>query len=519
MVRLSVVLFFVATIASAHSVVDVGMSFDVPSFVPVGQNFRYRVIADDRANDIGLGIVVTIVLPSQVRFVSIEKNSTWKCTQSNLTVTCAADSINAGPNPIDINVTAPPTTTAMHATASVQSVGSLDFNATNDNASSDVVAYEVSLCTAAPPQILAPDDGSREAGIVRLAWSAVPGAQSYAIETAVEGAAASSVASVGSTSTSIPAEPGTSEWWVVASFATCPPVESGHRHFAAVETLARPVRTYLAGFNRPYGIAFSPTGDVYVSDEADNTIRQITNGSVTTISGKAGVQGNTDGQFALLRNPRGIVVTPLDGLVYAADTLNHEIRILYTGGAYVVTYNAGGAPGIAGMVDDTSDKARFNSPSALATTLRGTLFVADTANNRIRRMDQVPGYLGYFSVTTVASGLHAPAGVAVGPGDAVYIADTNDGSIRKLNGTVIASGFDHPTGIAADARGNLFVTEGTSVQRIAPSGLVTRVATGFVSPAGIIVDATDHIFVADRGAHAILVIDPPAIASRHRVAH
>jgi len=518
MVRLSLILFFIATIASAHSVVDVGMSFDVPGFVPIGRNFRYRAIADDRANDIGLGIVVTIVLPSQVRFISIDKNSTWKCTQSQLTITCSADQINPGANPIDINVSAPAITTSMRATASVQSIGSLDLNTANDNATSDVVAYEAALCTATAPQLLAPADGSPESAIVRLAWSEVPGAQTYTIKTAVEGAAASAAASVSSAAASIPAEPGNSEWWVIASFATCPPLESAHRHFQSTSTLARPVRSYAANFNRPIGLALSPAGDLYVSDEADSVIRQITDGNVTTIAGRSGVEGNTDGQFSLLRGPRGLVVTPLDGFIYAADSLNHEIRILYTGGAFVSTYNAGGAPGVAGSVDNTSDKARFNSPSAIATTERGTLFVADTGNNRIRRMDQVPGYIGYFSVSTVASGLHAPAGVAVSPSGDVFIADTNDGSIRKLDGTVIASGFDHPTGMAFDVRGNLFVTEGTSVRRIAPRGLVSTVASGLVSPAGIVVDANDRVYVADAGAHAILVIDPPQIGSRHRPA-
>src|SRR5690349_22917274 len=83
------------------------MSFDVPQFIAIGQNFRYRVIADDLANDNGLGIVVTIVLPPQVKFSGVAKSDTWKCSESRLTLTCSAEQIVPGPNPIDINVFAP----------------------------------------------------------------------------------------------------------------------------------------------------------------------------------------------------------------------------------------------------------------------------------------------------------------------------------------------------------------------------------------------------------------------------
>ena len=529
-------IFLIAGTAAAHSVVDVGLSFNVPAFVPVQQNFQYRIIADDRANDIGSGIVVTIILPPQVRFVGSDKSDTWKCMESHLTVTCSADQITPGANPIGINVTAPATTTSLHATANVQSLGSLDVNAANDNASSAVVAFDASLCTAAAPQIAAPADGASESPVVSLAWTEVPGVQSYSVYTAVEGAAAAPAAIATRASAAIVAEPGTSEWWVVASFATCPPLESAHRRFTAPITLARPVRIFAgdatidathdgpvaaATFRSPYGLALSPAGDLYVSDQADNVVRQITNGNVTTIVGRAGVPGNTDGQFALLHGPRGLAVGPLDGFLFAADTLNQEIRLLYTtpNPPYIPAYDAGGTPGVAGMVDDTSDKARFNAPSGVAAASRGTLYVADTANNRIRMMEEVPGYVGFYNITTFASGLHAPLGAAVGPGDVVYIADTDDGSIRKADSTVLASGFDHPTGIASDSRGNLFVTDRTSVYRIAPSGLVTLVVSGLNAPAGIVVDASDRIFVAQSGAHTILVIDPAQNLTRRHAVH
>jgi DNA-binding beta-propeller fold protein YncE len=539
MVRLSSVfalLLLIAATASAHSVVDVGMSIVVPQFVPVGQPFTYRVIADDRANDNGLGIVVTIVLPAQVKFSNIVKTSTWNCIDAHPTITCSADQIGPGPNPIDINVVAPATTTSLHATAKVESIASLDFNPSNDNATADIVAYQASLCTAAAPELTSPPDDASASSVVPLTWNAVADAQSYTILTSVEGAAAAPAMTSTSNAASLVAEPGTSEWWVVANFATCPPLASSHWHFTAATTLPRPVRIYAgntaiaathdnpidaATFRTPYGLALSPNGELYVSDQADNVVRRVADGVVTTISGITGQAGSTDGQFALYRGPRGLAVTPLDGYVYAADTLNHEVRILYTGGSYVTAFEAGGQAGTAGYVDDYGVASRFNAPSGVAATERGSLYVADTTNNRIRKMVPVPTFVGFFGVSTVASGLHGPLGVAVDASDQnVFIADTQDGSVRRIDGSVLASGFDHPTGIALDARGNLFVTEGTSVRRIAPSGLVTTVASGFNSPTGIVVDPSDRIFVADSGSHTIRIIDLPQIVSpRRRAAH
>ena len=274
-----------------------------------------------------------------------------------------------------------------------------------------------------------------------------------------------------------------------------------------------------ATFRSPFGLALSPAGELYVSDQADNIVRKIINDNVITIAGAIGKAGTTDGQFALFQSPRGLAVTPLDGYVYAADTLNHEIRILYTGGPFIPAYDAGGAAGLAGYADDVGDKARFDAPSGIAATERGNLYVADTANNRIRKMTQVPGFVGLFSVSTAASGLHSPLGVAVDTKETLYVADTDDGSIRKIaNGvvSVMADGLDHPTGIALDARGNLYVTDRTTVRRIAPSGLMTTVASGLNAPAGIVIDATDRIFVAESGSHVIRVIEPAEIHTRRR---
>ena len=182
--------FLFATAASAHSIVDIAMSFDVPKFVAMQQSFTYRVIADNQNNDNGSGIVVTIVLPPSIKFSGVTSGSVFRCTESKLTLTCSAEIIPPGPNPIDVSVIAPAAVGSIHATAHTESLGSLDLNGNNDNASADVVIYDPAACHAMTPLILAPADETPQPAVVPLAWSSVDGTQSYTIFTAVEGAAA-----------------------------------------------------------------------------------------------------------------------------------------------------------------------------------------------------------------------------------------------------------------------------------------------------------------------------------------
>ena len=554
--RLVAIALFIAATASAHSIVDIGMSIEAPRFVAMQQTFIYHVIADDRNNDNGSGIIITIVLPPAVRFVKATSDG-FRCSESKLTVTCAADLIPPGPNPIDVTVAAPATTGTIRATANTQSLGSLDLTPGNDNATADVVVYDVAACRAPAPALAGPSDESMQSAVAALSWSAVSGAQSYSVFTEVEGASAAPMLATDKPNASLIVEPGRSEWWVEATFTNCPPQDSEHRHFTATSTVLRKVVTYAgdptvaatidgprfaAAFRAPHSLALSLQNEMYVTDEGDSVVRKIVDENVTTVAGAPGIAGATEGQFARFNGPRGVAVTPLDGYVYIADTQNQEVRILYTGGPFVPAFLVGGAALIPGYVDDISPKSRFNAPSGIAATFRGNLYVADTANNLIRKMTQLTGFIGFFTISTYARDLHAPLGVAVDASETVYVADTEDHTIRKFvagTGSILvgesgvaggsdgrgsAAHFDHPTGIALDARGNLFVTDRNGVRRIAPSGLTTTVARGLTAPAGIVVDPTDRIFVADPPAHVIRVIElatapPPAAGARRRAVH
>jgi len=140
-----------------------------------------------------------------------------------------------------------------------------------------------------------------------------------------------------------------------------------------------------ARFNTPRGVAGAPDGSVYVSDSGNHTIRRIApDGTVTTVAGEAGVPGSNDGPAlqAHLNTPSGIDVNE-KGEVFIADTFNHTIRMLTTDGQLITI---AGQPGIGGFADGDSSTALFNAPVGLKIAPDGSIVIADTSNNVIRRL-------------------------------------------------------------------------------------------------------------------------------------
>lgn len=140
-----------------------------------------------------------------------------------------------------------------------------------------------------------------------------------------------------------------------------------------------------ARFNHPTGIAIDGTGNVYVADTTNNTVRKITsNGEVSTIAGLPGVSGSQDGagSDALFNSPSGLAADNY-GNVYVADTGNSVIRKIAVNG--IVTTLAG-LPGIAGLMDGTGSNAWFNQPKGIALKSNGVLCVTDTGNATIREV-------------------------------------------------------------------------------------------------------------------------------------
>jgi len=138
-----------------------------------------------------------------------------------------------------------------------------------------------------------------------------------------------------------------------------------------------------ASFFSPTGVAVDSNGNVYVADSENHRIRKVrADGNTTTLAGD-GTDGFADGAGASARfsTPSGVAVDSF-GVVYVADMGNNRIRKVGTDGT--TTTLAGGAMGA--LVDGVGTVARFNSPYTLAVTPSGDLFVADTINDRIRKV-------------------------------------------------------------------------------------------------------------------------------------
>ncbi|MEH3085759.1 MAG: hypothetical protein PGN26_04340 [Xylophilus ampelinus] len=251
-----------------------------------------------------------------------------------------------------------------------------------------------------------------------------------------------------------------------------------------------------AAFSRPSGIAADGAGNLFVADTGNNGIRKITpGGAVTTFAGGGGSSGFQDGagMAALFDTPSGVAVDG-SGNVFVADTNNHVIRKIDTNGNVTTLAGSAGTPG---YLEGTGTAAQFSSPEGVAVGADGTVYVADTGNHVIRAI-ATNGV-----VRTVAG----------------------DGTAGMVNALGTAAQFDGPRSVTLDARGNLFVadTNNRLIRRIAPDGTVSHWAgTGapgfangdpvntaqFNNPSGVAVDANGTVFVADTFNSRIRLIAP-----------
>jgi serine/threonine protein kinase, bacterial len=234
----------------------------------------------------------------------------------------------------------------------------------------------------------------------------------------------------------------------------------------------------------PAGFAANAAGDFYFTDEFNNRIRKVTKaGVVTTIAGD-GSKNYKDGPAdqAEFYFPVGIAVDA-SGNIYVSDSQNNRIRKINTAG--VVSTVAG--TGAVGFAEGAATVAKFNTPAGLAIDGAGNLYVADAGNNRIRKI--------------------TPAGVVS------TISGTGAAAFKDGDATVAQ--FNSPSGIAIDASGNLYVGDAGNarIRTISPTGTVstlagsgvagfadgTGVSAQFSEPQGICLDAAGNLYVADEG--------------------
>ena len=187
-----------------------------------------------------------------------------------------------------------------------------------------------------------------------------------------------------------------------------------------------------ASFYYPAGVAVDASGNVYVADLSNSTIRKITPaGMVSTLAGTAGVTGHADGTGAAASfyRPRGVAVDA-SGNVYVADLNNSTIRRITPAG---VVSTLAGTAGVTGHADGTGAAASFYRPRGVAVDASGNVYVADTSNNIIRKTTPA-GVVSTVIGTPNASGVQfgsmpgivtSPLGIALGLTNTLYFTMQN----------------------------------------------------------------------------------------------
>jgi len=282
------------------------------------------------------------------------------------------------------------------------------------------------------------------------------------------------------------------------------------------------------------------TGTAATTTAPPSTLVVDTPLAVTTLAGQLAITGTQDGtgSAAQFSYPSGVAMDS-SGNMYIADFLNNTIRKVTPAGVVTTPY---GQPGVSGTKNGTGNNALFNTPNSVAADSADNLYVADSGNNTIRKITPagvVSTLAGKAPFTGTANGtgasarFNAPQGVTVDSSGNVYVADTNNQTIRKItssgtvttlagtpriNGYINATGtaaqFNSPLSVAVDSSGNVYVADlyNYVVRKVTPAGVVTTPygqpgvpgrADGvgndamFFAPIGLAIDSSNNLYIAD----------------------
>ncbi len=298
-----------------------------------------------------------------------------------------------------------------------------------------------------------------------------------------------------------------------------------------------------AQINRPYGVAADSAGNLYIAGFLSHRIRKVTPAGVIDTFAGMGISGSTGDSgpatSARLNEPADLA---LDGAgnLYIADSNNNRIRRVDAAG--VITTVAGGGSSLGDGGPATS--ARLNLPYGVAADGAGNLYIADTGNHRIRKVDAatgiistvagtgVSGYSGDGGAATSAQ-IDLPSGVAVDGSGNIYIADSDNDRVRKVDaagvmtttagtgtagyggdgGAATAALLNNPWGMAVDDSGSLYIADSDNnrIRKVDAAGVITTVAGGGSSlgdggapaeaqlnqPTDVAVDGAGNLYIAD----------------------
>ena len=297
-----------------------------------------------------------------------------------------------------------------------------------------------------------------------------------------------------------------------------------------------------ARFNDPMGLARDTQGNLYICDARNHVIRKVAPGGiVTTLAGRPGESGalNGLGSAARFHFPADIAIAP-DGTLYVADSGNHCIRAIAANGTVTtlagnlgsaddINVNYGEAfTSVAAQLDGTGSAARFNGPSGIAYAPAGFLYVCDTGNQTIRKINlngsvtTLAGKAGEWGTTDgtgTSARFSSPMGICIGATGDLYIADSMNHTIRRItpqavvstyagnsleaackSGPRLQARFCEPTDIAPHPDGGFIICEsfGNALFRVAADGNVSLFADHTLShPNSAVCDAIGNVYVAD----------------------
>ncbi len=234
-------------------------------------------------------------------------------------------------------------------------------------------------------------------------------------------------------------------------------------------------------FGTPTGLALSPDGKtLYVSDTGNDVVVKVDTtaatppAALTVVAGKVGVEAaptNGPGTSSSLHDPSGLA-TDASGNLYIADSLNHQVERLDTTGALRVFAGNGRA---AAAVPGAATSSSLNKPSAVAVDASGNVLVADAGNRTVDKVDPLSGVLSVVG-STGATG--SPTALSVDLSGTVFLADPSVGGLKKMTGGAVSvvaidpAVMASPTAVATTLGGNLWLADATQVAQFASTAPV-----------------------------------------------